>query len=359
MYAQLRTDLNINSLTGYEYNVLKSPATFIQNGNLLGKDSLYKSSSFQRAGVKFVARKRWNKNKQLRLRINPIGQFYFNDSELNYYMLYTGFHYDYRFSNKTKWYNAIRFNIKDREGVNIDGSELNFPLGYKHFDVTSGLHFRLYKQNRTHAKLFYTNRVYNETEASNLSYNGIGGNLVFRNVFKSDKGYHSYGTELRLNNRFFKRHKVNNNTDETFRWLDFSSSIFYRLPVTKSLDVTPSFIFRNRKDSSADKFSFHQWRPALNLRYKNEVWNLDLTGSYVHRTYKTLKATNNQGTNLGALTYKYRQVNLEVARKLSKKLSLIGQGRWTTRISNKTNENAMFFRGYDYEYVGVGLRYIF
>ena len=357
-YAQIKHQFSAETSTGYEYNIFKSPRTFIDMGTPVFKDSLYKNSIFQEIGFKYTAKKEWGKQ-QLSLRVNPIGQYYYSTSESSYFTLFSGLRYQYKFSKKTNWHIATRFNIKDREGENIDGSELNFPLGYRHFDVDTGLNFRIYKPNRSYVRLLYGNRKYHETEQSQLAYNIIGGQGVFRNVFKRNTGWHSYGVQLNYSIKYFDRNLLLTGTKDSFNWKEFSLGTFYRFPLTKTLDITPNVQYKKRADSNKDKFSYTQWKPSLLMAYKTKKTRLELTASYINRKYNTLQATNTAGTNLGVLQYRYYQLRLNGEYKLNKKLSLLINGYINNRQSNKTNENSIYFRGYDYFNTSVGVRYTF
>ena len=357
-FAQIKHQFNVETSTGYEYNIFKSPKTFIDMGTPVFKDSLYKSSIFQEIGFKYIAKKEWGKQ-QLRLHINPRGQYYYSESESSYLTLFSGLRYQYKFSKKINWHIAARFNVKDREGENIDGSELNFPLGYRHFGLATGLNFRIYKPNRSYIRLLFGNRKYLETEASQLAYNIVGGQGVFRNVFKRSAGWHSYGFRLNYAIKYFDRSMLLTGTKDSFNWKEFSLGTFYRYPLTKTLDITPDFQYKQRSDSYKGKFSYTQWKPSLLMAYKTKKTQLTLTASYINRKYKTLQATNTAGTNLGALQYQYYQLRVNGEYKLNKKLSLLVNGYINNRRSNKTNENSIYFRGYDYFNTSLGVRYTF
>ena len=358
-FAQIQTNVTVETLSGYENNIFKSPKTFRNNaGVTLGKDSLYTNSFYQDLGVRAVFKKPWKKQ-SLSLRINPRGRYYYSENDASYFTLYSGLSYVNKISRKTDWFASARFNIRDREGENVDGSELRFPLGYRFYDITAGTNFRMYRQNRTYAKVFYGNKDYNETDRSDLAYDFVGANTIIRNVFRRPAGYHSYGVELNYVHKFFTNSKnASGAVNEKFTWRDFSSELFYRYPVTEQWQLRFSVAYKGRNDSEK-KFTYGQYKPALSIRYKTTDLLLNLTGNYVSRTYKTLRATASDNSDLGKLKYQYYQLRLEGELKLNKKLSIITNSFLNTRDSNKTNINSIYFRSYKTFYAGLGIRYRF
>jgi len=356
--AQIQTSFSVETTTGYEYNIFKSPESFLVNGVLKNKNDLYKNSLFQEGGVRFFAKKKWKKQ-SLSFRMNPKGIYYFSEKKSSYFTFLTGLRYINELNKNTTLQVNSWYKIKNREGENIDGSELNFPFGNNHFGLTTSLDFRLYKQNRSMFKIVYGNRDYKKSNGIDLSYNAVGATAVIRNVFKRKAGWHSYGIEGGYSNKFFQQKNITTNLTAKFDWKDINAGIFYRYPLTKKLDLKPSLEYKTRIDSNKDKFSYTQLKPSLNLAYKNKKMSLDLTGSYSTRTYKTLLATDTNWDKLGKLNYQYFQVKLGVERKLNKKLSITANGYLNNRTSNKTNTKSMYFRGYDYYNISVGFKYRF
>jgi len=359
LYAQLKTTIVIESLTGYENNIFKSPKSFLNsNGELLTDKQLYESSFYQTGDLKFIAKKEWRKQ-SISFRINPRGNYYYSENDASYFTIYSGIKYENILSKKTKWQIQSRYNFRNRKGDNVDGSELNFPLGYGHFDFSTGMHYRLYKQNRSFIKIIYGNRNYKKTNTNEISYNSLGVNTIFRNVYKRDAGWHSYGIEASFINKYFQQKNQVENTNEKFNWKDVSVGAFYRYPVTKKLDVKPLFTFKKRIDSKNDKFTYTQLKPSLNIAYKTTKIHFDVIGSYVNRKYKTLEATNTDWNKLGKLKYTYYQLKVVAKMKLNKKLSVVSKSYINNRTSNKTNMKSIYFRDYNYYYTGIGLKYTF
>ena len=357
-FSQVKTNFSITSSSGYENNIFKSPKTFLDNGVIKNKDELYRNSLFQEGGIRFFAKKKW-RNQSLSFRFNPKGIYYYSEKKSSYFTFFSGFRYINELTRKTTWQINSWYRIKNRDGINIDGSELNFPLGNNHLGFTTSLDFRLYKPNRSSVKLIYGNRAYKESNNKKLTYNAIGINTVIRNVFKRKAGWHSYGIEGSFITKFFNQKDLTVNATNTFNWRDMSAEIFYRYPITKELDVKPLFEYKKRIDSNKDKFSYNQLRPSLNIVYKNKKTEVNLISSYINREYITLEATDNNWTSLGKLKYQYYQLKLEGEHKLNKKLSLNLISFINTRKSNKTNENSIFFREYEYYNVSLGLKYRF
>jgi len=267
--------------------------------------------------------------------------------------------YTNKFGKKNKWQVFTWYRIRDRTRFNIDDSESNFPLANNHFGLNTSLDYRLYKSNRSSTKLIYGNRDYRESNGQKLNFNSFGINTIFRNVFKREAGWHSYGIEATYLNKFFNQRELITDELNTFNWKEITSRLFYRYPITKDFDVTPSFKYKSRVDSNDDKFSYNQRKYSLLLEYKNNHTRLGITGSYIDRNHKTLEANDSNWDYLGLLEYKYFQLKLTGEEKLSKSLSLTLNSLIDNRISNKTNQKSIFFRSYEYSNVSGGLKYKF
>lgn len=356
--AQIKSNFSVETSTGYEYNIFKSPETFLDNGVLKDKNDLYKNSLFQEGGVRFFAKKKWEKQ-SLSFRFNPKGIYYFSEVKSSYFTFFSGLRYINELNKKTTWQVNSWYKIKNREGENIDGSELNFPLGNNHFGLATSLDFRLYKQNRSIVKVTYGNRDYKSSDTHDLLYNSLGVNTIIRNVFKRKAGWHSYGIEANFINKFFNQKELATNVIAKFNWKDISAGLFYRYPVTKAFDIKPSFIFKKRLDSKQDKFTYTQLKPSLDLVYKKKKLEINLTTSYINRKYKTLLATDINNNDLGKLNYNYYQIKLVAEQKINKKLSILANGFLNNRTSNKTNTQSIYFRDYNYYNLSIGFKYRF
>jgi len=356
--AQIETDIEIATQTGYENNIFKSPDSFIDEdtGELLGKDGVQRSSFFQDIGIRGLFSKRWD-NQKLSLRLNPKGRFYFSDDEASYFTIYSRLRYENELSRNTKWLVTARYNYRDRDGENLDDSELRTPLGYAHVETTSTLHFRLYKQNRTLVELKYANRDYKDGLTNNLSYNLIGIRTVFRNVFKRRAGYHSYGVEASFNKRHYKRVFFDGLEATTKRdWSYIDVEGFYRYPITENWQLRPSFQYMTRVDNDAGRFTYTQVKPTIAVSYNAESFSMDVTASYTNRNYDQLRATNTNGDDLGLLKFKYYRLRVNAEKQIAHNLFITANAYVNIRESNRTNQNSLIFRGYDHFYVGFGLK---
>ncbi|NQY06881.1 MAG: hypothetical protein HRT68_12010 [Flavobacteriaceae bacterium] len=359
--AQINSEFELETLSGYENNIFKSPSSFVDpdSGELLGKEDLYTNSIFQQVAIKGLFTKEWNNN-NLTLRLLPRAQIFLSESQASYYTIYSRLRYEKEISNKTKWQVTSHFNYRDRDGENLDDNELRTPLGYRHFDVSTRLFFRLYKQSRSFVEIEYGNRNYQDGETNKLWYDYVAVNTIFRNVFKNPAGYHSYGVEASFSKRFYERNYFDpEEADETRNWTYFTAEPFYRIPITEKWRVRAGLEWQRRIDNDRGSFTYSQLRPSVELRYKTETFMAQLNGSYTNRGFNSLNATDVFGEVTGKLNLKYYRLRLEMEQKIGKNLYLTSDAYMINRESNRKNLNTTGFRSYQYFYAGIGLTFTF
>ncbi|MEM7187133.1 MAG: hypothetical protein AAF466_10780, partial [Bacteroidota bacterium] len=134
MHAQITSEYSLQSDSGYEFNIFKFPESFFdsERDTLLGKSDIYRSSFYQQVSFRGLFNHKFNKRQAISLRLSPRGRFYLEDAELNYYTLYSRLRYQHEFRRTTKWEMTARYNYRERDGENLDDSELRTPLGYGH-----------------------------------------------------------------------------------------------------------------------------------------------------------------------------------------------------------------------------------
>lgn len=357
--SQIKTEFELETASGYAYNIFRSPSSFFDGDEVLNEDELYRSSFYQDISFKGMFTKSWE-NQSLSLRVNPRGRLFYSDSDATYYTIYSRLRYENEISNKTKLQVTSHYNYRDREGENLDDNELRTPLGYRHYDISAGLFFRLYRQNRSFLKVEYGNRNYQDGETNDLKYDYYSVQTVLRNVFKKPAGWHSYGIEVEYEKRLFDRTYYEDPTlNETRDWSYLTLEPFYRWPITNKWRLRGGLEWSKRTDNDNGTFTYNQLRPSLELRYKTESFMVEAVGSYANRDYEQLNATNTNGEVLGKLNLKYYRLRANMDKKIGKNLYLTATAYTTNRVSNRTNGTTTAFRSYDYFYGGIGLKYRF
>ena len=359
LVCHAQTDMNVSLETnsGYEHNIFKFPSIYLDsNGEPLTGSDAYINSFYQRIYARLEAKQIWQKS-ELSLSVSPQTIFYYSESEFNYSEFFTKLEYQYDFKKSLELKTTVWYRLKNRDGLNADASDLAFPLGYTHYGIYSTLDFRWFKNNRSQFRLSYNSKHYDATETSDLSSNAFAGKYILKNIFKQRTGYHHYGIELNYSNKAFSR--IQNSGTDNFTWHDAIAELFYKYPISKSLDMRGMLSYKIREDSNADRFSYRQIQPALHFRYREKAWDVDFTTSYTLRNYATIEATNSDDEVLGKLEYNYLRINLNVENNINDQLIVFLDGNFTHRNSNRTNINSIFFRSYDYANVSLGIRYRF
>ncbi|MCD2258352.1 DUF2860 family protein [Psychroserpens luteolus] len=354
--SSAQVDLSVNTLSGYEYNINRSPETLFEDSELVDKEDLIFSGFYQEIGVRLRYSKEL-KSGVFKAYLTPKRRFFIAEPELNLLLLRSGLKYTHTFKKKLKWESGINYTIKDREGLDLDENELSVPLGYNLLNVKSGLHLRLYKNNRTQFHLHYGKKNFNASENRTTSYNKYGVSVDFKTIYWKNHLLYSYGIAA----KFFHRDYVTLNEEEaseisrTWQYINFE--LYYTISLNKKWTIKPSIDYQKRIDATNDRFGYNQIRAGLNLNFKSEKFKNSINFSYNNRRFDMLQAENNSGASIDNLKYDYLRVRYNADYKLNDKLSLISEAYLVNRASNNDNQNTTTFRSYQNFYVGIGLRW--
>lgn len=190
-------DFSATTYSGYERNILQVPDILEANGEVLEEEDLYANSAYQDLIVRFRYSKEWGKH-SFAATVTPEIRYYFTESDLNQTIFDTRLSYKYNIKKNFRWENSLRYKIKDREGQDLDQVELSVPFGYKLFEASSGLRFRLYKNNRTFVKVNFLSKDFNNSSTRSVMYNLYGIQTEFKNIKWRNHLLHSYGIKYRI-----------------------------------------------------------------------------------------------------------------------------------------------------------------
>lgn len=351
-------DFSATTYSGYEQNILQVPDLFEANGELLTQEDLYANSAYQDLLIRFKFSKKWEKH-SFAAYLTPEIRHYFSESDLNQTIFNARLSHKYDIKKNFRWENSIRYKIKDREGQDLDQVELSVPFGYKLFELTSGLRFRLYKNNRTFVKLNFLSKDFDNSNTRSVMYNLYGINTEFKNIKWRNHLLHSYGIKVGYNSRDYKITNFSDNSSGDRTWNYVDAAIFYRLPLSKKFYIQPELSYQKRMDETNDRFSYDQIRPELTLVYQSARFEAKITTSYTGRSFSNIIAENDEGDDVGNLKYDYFRLRTQLEYNINNKLSLVFESYTIDRNSNNTDPTTQAFRGYINQYAGVGLRYNF
>ncbi len=351
-------DITATTFTGFESNINQVPDRLELNGNLFEQEDLYMNSAYQDLIVRFKYNKTWGKN-SLTFYVTPDVRYYFSETESSQTILNTRISYKYSIKKNFKWENSVQYKIKYREGQDLDQVEIGIPFGYKLFNASTGLRFRMSKNNRSLIKVNYLSKDFDNSNNRSVLYNLYGINAEIKQIKWRNHLLHSYGLTLGYDHRDYKITNFSNNTNGDRTWTYLNASVFYRLPFSKKFYIQPEFYYLKRTDNTNNRFGYEQIRPELNLVYNSVRFEAKLITSYTNRTFSTLTADDINGNDVGKLTYKYFRFRGNMEYNLSNKWSLVFEGSIIDRNSNQTDITTSAFRSYLTQYAAVGLKYNF
>lgn len=353
-----QVDFSATTFSGYESNILQVPDLLEVNGELLEQEDLYANSAYQEMILRFKYSKEWGKH-SFAAYVTPELRYYFSESDLNQTIFNARLAYKYNIKKNFRWENSVRYKIKDREGQDLDQVELSVPFGYKLFEMTSGLRFRLYKNNRTFVKVNFLSKDFDNSSTRSVMYNLYGINTEFKNIKWRNHMLHTYGIKLGYNSRDYQITNFSDNSSGDRTWNYFDVGIFYRLPLSKKLYIQPELSYQKRMDETNDRFSYNQIRPELTVSYRSARFEAKVITSYTNRSFSNITAADEDGNNVGDLQYDYLRLRTNLEYTFSNKLSLVFESYLIDRNSNNTDITTQAFRSYVNNYVGIGLKYNF
>lgn len=357
--AQVKTDTEIETLSGYEYNYFKSPEEVRQDGIIFSEKDLIKSSSFQDVLVDYDYRKKW-KNNRLRFSVKPYARLFYESMEDSYWSVLGSAKYDYKLNKSAKLLAEASVKRMNRKG--LDGAQdiLINPLAYTNFGTEGGIEFEPVKNNETRIKAFYNFRDFDKYGVRNLQYNEWGLELKITQEIKFSGLKHEYGllayTKKRLYNTFNASNII---TDGKRDWNYLKATVFYEYPLNQSFEIEPRFVYYTRSDNKDDRSSFRQFGPSVGIKFDQNKTRVRSNIKYINRRYKSIEARDNNGFTGEKIRYNYFDFTLDVKHELMDNLFMIATVYSRIRTTNYSDIDARSFRGYRNQYLGLGIQWIF
>lgn len=350
--------ISVTSLTGYEDNINKAPEEYLADKVLKTKEDLHQSSFYQEGKFFLDYKERWRKVR-LSVFFRPEFRYYFSEKNSNRILLNTGVAYLYSFNKNYRWETTLGYKLKDQEGEDLDEPELSTPLGYNTLAITTSLHTRLYKNNRTFIKVSYDIKDFDKSATRDVFYGRYGASLRFQNRHRVAGKRHTAGFRASFYNRdytleYYKRNRIRNRT-----WQYLSAGIFYNLPLNNGLSLYSALDFEKRMDVTNKKFGYNEYEPSLGLGYKDKRLATRLTATYTSRKFDSLKASTTEVRHFGNLNHKYVKLTLKGAYKLNKKVHIVTNNYLFDRKTNNTRISTKSNRSYNKFYSSVGVKYNF
>ena len=344
---------------GYEFNYFKSPTEVLQNDILFTADSLIASSSYQDIIADYDYRIKWGANR-LRISVAPFIRYFNQTNDDSYWSLTSSAKYDKEISRTTKLLAELSFKRMNRRGLDGAQDVLINPLGYTKYGASTGIQFALLDDNKSTAEGFYNFKNFDAFGAQDLEYNEFGVRFKSVQSFFIGKRKHSYGGIITAKKRLYTTFNASNIDAEGERnWDYLRASAFYELPISRRIDIKPSFLYYQRIDNLLDRSGFTQYGPSLSFKFDNKKTEIDAKVSYLSRNYKTLEARDEGGSLGENIRYTYANFSINAAHQLGKNLYFTATAYSRVRTTNVTDISSRSFRGYRNQYMGIGIRWEF
>ncbi|MEM9143535.1 MAG: hypothetical protein AAGA86_11150 [Bacteroidota bacterium] len=350
--AQENHRLKAATLAGYAYNYFKSPNTVLVNGDVLDKNDLIASSTFQDIALEYDYRKTW-KGHHLSFNLNPFARLFHENMADSYWALETSLKYNYKFNKKTKVLAEVHFERMNREGLDGAQDVLVNPLGFTNYGSSAGVQWLAFKRNRTTMEAFYNFKNFDAYGIRDLQFNEYGVQLSSKQKFRPGRYSHAAGLVAYYKKRQYETFNAEADQPNGERNWDYSKiRVFYRLPLTGHLELEPQLIYYGRYDRLQNRSGFHQYGPGLRLRFDNDKTRITGLLKYQLRNYTKITAP---GTD-DLLHYQYMDISIRLEHRLPiKGMFLTGTTYNRFRETNTVDQSSRSFRSYTYQYMGVGL----
>ncbi|UII76777.1 hypothetical protein LV716_03015 [Flagellimonas sp. HMM57] len=348
----------MGTAAGYEYNYFKSPTEVRQDTILFTEDDLISSSSYEDIYADYNYRIKWKGNR-LRLSASPNARLFYDNFDDSYWSLNVNAKYDREIGKSTEFLAQLSFKRMNREGLDGAQDVLVNPLGYTNYGVRTGLEIRPIKKNKTTLMAFYNFKDFDAFGIRDLQFNEFGLQVNTKQQFRVNRLRHSYGINSYIKKRLYDTFNASDVITSGERdWSYVKATAFYELPITKNLDIEPSYTYYARIDNMDKRSGFTQTGPSLGIDFNNDVTRVRSSLKYLTRNYTTLEARDNNGSIGEKIKYQYMDISLNAEHLIGKNgFALTAEAYSRVRTTNYTDIDARSFRGYTNQYAGIGIRW--
>lgn len=348
----------VGAYAGYEYNYFKSPTEVRQDTVLFTRDDLIASSSYKDIFASYDYSTKWRGNR-LRFSIDPQARLFYDNFDDSYWSLNASAKYDYELNDNMAFLAQVSFRRMNREGLDGAQDVLVNPLGYTNYGAKAGVELEPVQNNKTTILGFYNFKDFDAFGIRDLQFNEYGIQVGTKQKFKVNRLKHAYGLNGYVKKRLYDTFNASDVISDGERdWSYIKATAFYELPLSKTLELEPSYTYYSRIDNRDERSGFTQTGPSLRVKFDNDKTKINSSFKYLIRDYTTLEARDNNGPTGEKIKYQYMDVALNVEHRLGNGgFSLIAEAYSRVRTTNYTDIDARSFRGYTNQYAGVGIRW--
>jgi len=353
--AQSKTSLKLETQGGYEYNYFRSPEEIRSDGQLLTKEGLIASSTYQDVSGIFRYRYKWGKNR-LRFLGNPFSRIFYENIDDSYWSLNTTVKYDHKISKSLILLAEARFKRMNREGLGGDQNVLINPLGYTNYGASGGVEFVPFTANEMTLKGFYNFKDFDAFGVRDLQFNEFGIQFSTVQSFTVDRQEHQIGLTAYVKKREYDTFNASEiDTDGERDWDYVKATLFYELPIGNRFKISPDLMYYKRIDNSTDRSGFDQYGPGVTMAFKSKLTRIRSSFSFITRNYDVIEARNTEELIGEKLKYEYANFGLDITHKIGNGFSISGTVFSRIRSTNYTDIDARSFRNYRNQYAGIGI----
>ncbi|MDC7998122.1 hypothetical protein [Gilvibacter sediminis] len=345
------------TLSGYEYNYLKSPDEVLFEGTVLGRDSLINSSVYQDIDLRYNF-KTEGRYSTFSLVAAPEARFFYEQPEDSYWRFSLNLSYELELSKSWDYLAFARFKRNDREG--LDGAQdiLINPLGFTQYEAQTGVQYRPFRYNKMILLAGFRHKNFDAFGVRDLEYNQYELSFTSEQRFKVGRRFQKIGIELAARKRLYQTLNTTNEIPDGERdWDYLDATAFLELRLSKAFRITPAFNYYQRIDQLIDRSGFTQFGPRLGLRYSGDKLVLNASTAFNTRNYKTFDARDSSGLTGEKIKYEYVNLSFNATWQLNESLYIRAEVYSRVRSTNYTDITARSFRNYRNQYAGLGLQW--
>ena len=356
LFCQTDFDLNVESNSGYEYNVFNAhpSETFTQNGT---KENALQSGYFQNIRITSS----WGlKTKYHYMSVR--GEFkkdYFpllkvaNQYRPNARLKYT-------FKPSEDQYLTIygRYNKYETNRPENEEEVLLLPRAYDRYQVLAKYNIELPLNRVVYAQVNWRYNDYATVATRDFYYKSINARLsIEQSLFKNKRESHALQVQFEYGIRNYYDFDFSKEK-EAFRerkWLYYIIESEYEWKVKKRMKMILGLSAVKRMDVYQERFGYTQFRPYVELEFKHKRFEFDVISSFTRGVYQSIKAE--KGSDV-MLKHNYLRARMTITWKPIKRTEFIFR---TSLISRRRNlpESASSFLSYDNAILSLGMNYKF
>ena len=359
--AQSPFQIGLTTQSGYAYNVFKGNeqrTTLADDGSLIQS---IQSSFYQRVGLKTSWEKQLGKH-EFSVYAKGSKDIFYQLSSANLTRLESQLTYTLAVQPKAAVFLKARLGSFQTNRAPDDTEVLPVPTSYRRRSVRMGYEFKPLKRNKSMIMLSVLHKGYLPVSDRELQYTSPAVKISTTQRLKKKGKRSAYlHLEADISQRNYLEEIISEEDpddpellEETRIWQYQTVTVWYSFKPLKTLKIKGRLDLQQRLDKLDQEFGYQQWKPIVEVQWKETKTTVKLKVAYISRLFSDLAANE---TETIALHHQFFQVHSNATFQLNEHWYLSLQFNITKRWRNMPIAATNSYLGYLNVISGIGLRF--